>query len=170
MATDWNIPYKGRIIHSYLEVDINDRPNVFGDVPKYFWWLRHNPTQHNTGTDTFNFANYLPSPNAVTEQMRRKKLQATEKVLEEVKKDAEPYLPHLSGHLQSTAHIDAGSSTLSYDAYYAKYAFDPETPYGEPKNYNKTVHAEAMGYPVEYAINKAGNKYINIYMNEVLKP
>lgn len=170
MATDWNINYKGKIIHSYMEVSIDDRPTVFSGVPKYFWWLHHNPTQHSTGTNTFNFANYLPSPNAVDEKMRAKKLQATQKVLEQVREDAIPYLPYLSGHLQNSANINAGSATLSYDAYYAQYAFDPETPYGTPKKYNKSVHADAMGYPVEYAINRAGNKYIDIYMNEVLKP
>lgn len=170
MATDWNLMYRGRCVHSYLEVDVADRPQVFSGVPKHFWWLYHNPTQSNTGTSNFNFKNALPTSDLMYRILSPEaKREATRRVLEQVAKDAEPYMPYATGYLQSTAFVDPQASTLSYTAYYAPYAFDPETPFGTPKKYNKEVHSEAMGYPVEYTFVKNGNKYPEMFIEECLK-
>lgn len=170
MAVDWNREYKGKIIHSYLEVEVPDRPTVFSDMPSYFWWLYNNPTQASRGRSFFDFSGNLPSVSGLETQIERKQYQANKKVLEEIQKDVEPYLPYASGYLQSSAYVDAMAGTLSYGAYYAEYAFEPNTPMGTPKNYDKRVHSEARGFPVEYAVQQNMDKYRDMWLKEVLSP
>ena len=84
MAVDWNREYKGKIIHSYLEVEVPDRPTVFSDMPSYFWWLYNNPTQASRGRSFFDFSGNLPSVSSLETQIERKQYQANKKVLEEI--------------------------------------------------------------------------------------
>lgn len=166
--TVWNRQYNGQIIHFYTEVDIEDRPAVFGDMPQHWWWLHHNPSQMNRGISKFDLSKYLPKVDDLSTQINKNTLRANRAVLDELQKDAEPYVPYLTGHLNSNVHQDPANGIIEYTASYAAYAFEPNTPFGTPKKYTTDVHSEARGFPVEYAVQQNSNKYMNLWVKEAL--
>lgn len=162
------ILYKGKIIYSYLQVAIEDRPSVFSWLPQHWWWMHNNPSFNSRGKDKFDLSNMLPQVDSLDTQINRRQYAANKAVLEEIAKDADPYIPYDSGGLARSVYTDAYNGILGYSAYYAGFAFEPNTPMGTPKVYNKEVHTEARGFPVEYTLGKNERKYMDLWVKEVL--
>lgn len=94
---------------------------------------------------------------------------AKKELLYQLVKDAEPYVPYKTGLLNNSVQVYPQDGLIVYHAPYASFAFDPETAYGFPKNYNTSVHEEARGYPVEYAYENNEDNYINMLIEKLLE-
>lgn len=168
--TEWNFWWNDKFIVHYTDVPVNERVEAFSqfDIPPYFWWLHHNPSHNSNQRQLYDFSINLPKVDDLDTLINRNNYRANKAVLEAIQKDAEPYLPYATGHLMRDVAIDPANGILAYGAAYASFAFDPITPFGTPKKYSTDVHPEARGYPVEYVLHQNEQKYMNLWIKEVL--
>lgn len=93
---------------------------------------------------------------------------AKQAVFEQMQKDTEPYVPYKTGNLNQSAYIEPSNNIIGWRADYASFAFNPIAPSGAYKNYTKTVHEEARGFPFGYAYGEKVKEWGDLFVKEVL--
>lgn len=94
---------------------------------------------------------------------------AKSKSLDKIIKDTEPYVPYKTGSLSNSVVKNVATSTISYTAPHASFAFEPIAPSGKPKEYNQSVHTKAQGYPIQAAYNEHSQEWAEFFAKELLE-
>lgn len=94
---------------------------------------------------------------------------AKKKVIEQVIKDTDPYVPYKTGALSSNISSNPSEGKFTYEEEYTSFAFNPIAPSGVPKQYTKTVHTEAQGFPFEKAVQEHDIEWVELFREEVMK-
>ena len=91
------------------------------------------------------------------------------KTLEKIIKDTDEYVPYKTGELANNveASVESDVGKINYLVPYASYAFYPIAPSGVPKQYTKTVHTKAQGYPLDKSAEEHEEEWLK-YFKEVL--
>lgn len=103
------------------------------------------------------------------DKIDRNKPRARSLTLDKIIKDTDPYVPYKTGELARSTTKSADNTAVLYTAPHASFAFDPNTPSGVPKQYNKTVHEKAQGNPLEAARKDHETEWAEFYREELLK-
>ena len=102
-------------------------------------------------------------------KIKSNEVTAKDKVLKQIVKDTDDYVPYRTGKLSSDVSINTNDSSITYNQNYASYAFDPDSKDGSPKTYSKSVHKNAQGYPLEASSDDFSYKWAELYRKELLK-
>lgn len=94
---------------------------------------------------------------------------AKKATLERMVKDTEPYVPYKTGNLNANVSINTTASSITYEAEYATYAFNPATSSGKPKQYTKETHPQAQGFPFEKAVMEHEDDWVETFREELMK-
>ena len=100
----------------------------------------------------------------VIEKNREK---ATEKTVEFIAKESEPYLPFKTGALSNSVKPSTSSIDVTVD--YAEYALNPISSSGKPKVYDTSVHPKAQGNPFEALAEEKEEQIAEFYVEELFK-
>lgn len=107
--------------------------------------------------------------NNLVDRILKAQIKARDTVLDEVIKDTDEYVPYYSGKLSKSVHKLPKAKGIIYTAPYAKYAFEPVAPSGKRKEYNKSKHPKAQGYPLKKSKEVNLEKWKKLYLEEILK-
>lgn len=102
-------------------------------------------------------------------QIKSNESSARKKTLEKIVKDTDDYVPYKTGKLSSNVSIDEYTSTIEYKEPYASFAFNDVSPSGLPKEYNKSIHTKAGGYPLKRSFEDNEVKWAEYYAKELMK-
>ncbi len=94
---------------------------------------------------------------------------ARRKTIERIVKDTDEFVPYKTGSLASNVSISPESNSFTYEEDYASFAFEPIAPSGLPKQYTKTVHTKAQGYPFEKSVSEHDVEWVELFREELMK-
>lgn len=102
------------------------------------------------------------------QKVRENDKEAKEKVLKQIVKDTDEYVPYKTGKLSSNVEVKPISSEIVYKEEYASFAFEPVSRSGKPKKYSVERHSNAQGYPLQAAEKENSDKWAELYAKELL--
>ncbi len=104
----------------------------------------------------------------ITQKVKANEERAKQKVLEQIVKDTDEFVPYKTGSLAKNVTVNPEKSSITYEEEYASFAFDPIAPSGVPKQYTKDVHPNAQGYPFEVSADKHGMEWAQLFREELM--
>jgi hypothetical protein len=117
-----------------------------------------------------NVSSYVDSKyKELNNKIMSKREDAKQKTLKKIIKDTEEYVPYNTGELTNSVSMNVPASSISYNAPYASFAFNPEAPSGRPKNYDRSVHRKAQGYPIQASYEDNGESWAKFFAEELIR-
>jgi len=104
----------------------------------------------------------------ITRKVKANETKAKQKVLEQIVKDTDEFVPYKTGTLAKNVTVSPEKSSITYEEEYASFAFDPIAPSGVPKQYTKDTHPNAQGYPFEAAADQHGMEWARLFREELM--
>lgn len=105
----------------------------------------------------------------ISSRIERNLPEAKRKTLERIAKDTDEFIPYKTGRLSKSVEIKPADSSILYSSEYASFAFNPVAPSGVPKQYTKTVHQNAQGYPLQASYSVHDAEWAEYFREELMK-
>lgn len=103
------------------------------------------------------------APKIFIDKAKRASEIARSRVLEEMIKDTDVYVPYSTGKTSQSVTRFPGNNGFEYTTDYAKYAFNPIDPSGKPKVYNTEHHEKAQGNPIQASTEANRDRWLQMY-------
>lgn len=95
--------------------------------------------------------------------------EAKQKILKQILKDSEQYIPYKTGKLANSAKPVFEPDGIAFTAPYASFALDGVAPSGKPKVYSKSHNTKATSDPIGAAFEVNEDEWIEELVKELLK-